>query len=148
MRILVLGAGAVGGYFGGRLAEAGHDVEFLVRPARAAALCENGLMVTSPLGDFRIPVRTTTADRLADHYDGVLLTAKHYGLDEAIEAISPAIGEQSSVLPLLNGLVHLDRLDAAFGSERVLGGVAHVGAALLPDGVNSSPQPLLRHCLR
>jgi 2-dehydropantoate 2-reductase len=102
--------------------------------------------VRSAISAFRSS--TTTADRLADHYDVVLLTAKHYGLDEAIEAISPAIGEQSSVLPLLNGLVHLDRLDAAFGSERVLGGVAHVGAALLPDGVNSSPQPLLRHCLR
>jgi 2-dehydropantoate 2-reductase len=134
MRILVLGAGAVGGYFGGRLSEAGRDVTFLVRPARAALLRESGLVVTSPLGDFHIPVQTTTTDHLSGTYDVVLLTAKHYGLDEAIEAISPAIGEQSSVLPLLNGLVHLDRLDAAFGSERVLGGVAHVGAALLPDG--------------
>src|SRR5215831_20145010 len=105
MRILVLGAGAVGGYFGGRLAEAGRDVDFLVRPARAATLRESGLAVTSPLGDFRIPVQTTTADRLSDHYDVVLLTAKHYGLDEAIEAVSPAIGGQTAVLPLPNGLV-------------------------------------------
>ena len=134
MRMLVLGAGAVGGYFGGRLAEAGGDVTFLVRPGRAALLSESGLAVASPLGDFRIPVQTTTVDQLSGTYDVVLLTAKHYGLDEAIEAIRPAVGEQTSVLPLLNGLVHLHRLDAAFGSERVLGGVAYVGAALLPDG--------------
>jgi 2-dehydropantoate 2-reductase len=93
MRILVLGAGAVGGYFGGRLSEAGRDVTFLVRPARAALLRESGLVVTSPLGDFHIPVQTTTANHLSGTYDVVLLTAKHYGLDEAIEAISPAIGE-------------------------------------------------------
>jgi 2-dehydropantoate 2-reductase len=134
MRMLVLGAGAVGGYFGGRLAEAGRDVTFLVRPVRAALLHKSGLAVASPLGDFRIPVQTATADQLSESYDVVLLTAKHYGLDEAIEAIRPAVGEQTSVLPLLNGLVHLDQLDAAFGSERVLGGVAYVGAALLPDG--------------
>ena len=76
----------------------------------------------------------TTVDQLSGTYDVVLLTPKHYGLDEAIEAIRPAVGEQTWVMPLLNGLVHLDRLDAAFGSERVLGGVAYVGAALLPDG--------------
>ncbi len=134
MRFLVLGAGAVGGYFGGRLAEAGRDVTFLLRGPRAAALAEHGLAVTSPLGDFRVPVKVATADRVGGPFDCVLLTAKHYDLDAAIEAIRPGVGAGTAVLPLLNGLVHLDRLDAAFGKERVLGGVAYVGAALQPDG--------------
>ncbi len=134
MRFLVLGAGAVGGYFGGRLAEAGQDVTFLVRGQRAAALAEHGLSVISPLGDFRVPVKVATADRVGGPYDVVLLTAKHYDLDGAIDAIRPGVGPQTAVLPLLNGLVHLDRLDAAFGKEHVLGGVAYVGARLEPDG--------------
>jgi 2-dehydropantoate 2-reductase len=134
MRILVLGAGAVGGYFGGRLAEAGRDVTFLVRAPRAAALSEGGLKVASPLGDFQVPVKVATADRVGGPYDLVVLTAKHYDLDAAITAIRPGVGPDTAVLPLLNGLVHLDRLDAAFGPERVLGGVAYVGAVLLPDG--------------
>jgi 2-dehydropantoate 2-reductase len=134
MRFLVLGAGAVGGYFGGRLAEAGRDVTFLVRSPRAAALAEHGLKVESQLGDFQVPVETVTADRVGGPYDIVLLTAKHYDLDAAIEAIRPGVGSNTAVLPLLNGLVHLDKLEAAFGPERVLGGVAYVGAVLQPDG--------------
>ncbi|MBV9863213.1 MAG: 2-dehydropantoate 2-reductase [Alphaproteobacteria bacterium] len=134
MRFLVLGAGAVGGYFGGRLAEVKADVTFLVREPRAALLRDNGLAVQSPLGDFRITPHLATAATLAGPYDTVLLTAKHYDLDQAIAAIRPAVGPNTAVLPLLNGLVHLDRLDAAFGRERVLGGVAYVGASLQPDG--------------
>src|SRR6202163_1980759 len=134
MRFLVLGAGAVGGYFGGRLAEAGRDVTFLVRGPRAALLAEHGLTVASPLGDFRVPVNVATADRVGGPYDVVFLTAKHYDLDTAIAAIRPAMGPDSAVLPLLNALIHLDRLDAAFGAHRVLGGVAYVGAVLQPDG--------------
>jgi 2-dehydropantoate 2-reductase len=134
MRVLVLGAGAVGGYFGGRLAEAGRDVTFLVRGPRAAALAEHGLKVASPLGDFQVPVKVATADRVGGPYDLILLTAKHYDLDAASDAIRPGVGPNTAVLPLLNGLVHLDRLDAAFGSQHVLGGVAYVGAVLLPDG--------------
>ncbi|HXP05528.1 MAG TPA: 2-dehydropantoate 2-reductase [Stellaceae bacterium] len=134
MRILVLGAGAVGGYFGGRLAEAGRDVTFLVRPARAALLSECGLRVTSPLGDFTVRPQLATAERLSGPYDLIILTAKHYDLDQAIEAVRPAVAPRTAVLPLLNGLVHLDRLAAAFGGEAILGGVAYVGASLRPDG--------------
>src|SRR5580700_10569186 len=119
MRILVLGAGAVGGYFGGRLAEAGRDVTFLVRPARAAVLAEHGLAVTSPLGDFTVRPQLATADRLDGPYDLILLTAKHYDLDQAIAAIRPAAGPSTAILPLLNGLVHLDRLEAVFGAGSV-----------------------------
>lgn len=134
MRILVLGAGAVGGYFGGRLAENGRDVTFFVRPPRAALLAGRGLVVTSPLGDFTARPQLTTADTLSGTYDLILLTAKHYDLDQAIAAIRPAVGPGTAILPLLNGLVHLDRLSEAFGGEAILGGVAYVGASLQPDG--------------
>src|SRR3954453_1442468 len=134
MRFLVLGAGAVGGYFGGRLAEAGRDVTFLVRGARAAALAERGLKVVSPLGDFTVPVKVATADRVGGPYDVVLLTAKHYDLDAAIDAIRPGIGPDTAVLPLLNGLVHLERLPPALRPGRGRGGGAHVRAPLPPGG--------------
>jgi 2-dehydropantoate 2-reductase len=134
MRILVLGAGAVGGYFGGRLAEAGRDVTFLLRGPRAALMGETGLTVHSPLGDFHVPIAVTTAERLAGPCDLVMLTAKHYDLDAAIAAIRPAVGRDTVVLPLLNGLSHIDRLGAAFGVERVFGGAAYVSASLSPSG--------------
>jgi 2-dehydropantoate 2-reductase len=133
-RFLVLGAGAVGGYFGGRLAEANADVTFLVRPARAAALGERGLVIESPLGDLRLPVRVATADTLSGNFDTVLLTAKAYDLEPAIAAIRPAVGPETAILPLLNGLEHLDRLDVAFGPEHVLGGVAYIAATLTAEG--------------
>jgi 2-dehydropantoate 2-reductase len=135
MRILVLGAGAVGGYFGGRLAEAEADVTFLVRPARAAALNERGLVIESPMGDLRMPVQIATADTLAGTFDTVLVTAKAYDLDQAIAAIRPAVASGTAILPILNGIGHLDRLDAAFGPEHVLGGVAYIAATLTADGV-------------
>jgi 2-dehydropantoate 2-reductase len=135
MRILVLGAGALGGYFGGRLAAAGADVTFLVRPARRAALHERGLVIDSPLGDLRLPVRTVTAATLAGRFDLILLTVKSYDLDTAIAAIDPAVGPDSAILPLLNGMLHLDRLEAAFGPAPVLGGVAAIAATLTPAGV-------------
>jgi 2-dehydropantoate 2-reductase len=134
MRVLVLGAGAVGGYFGGRLAEASRDVTFLVRPARAEVLKREALGVESPLGNFRVPVKVATADTIVGPYDLILLTAKHYDLNAAIEAVRPGVGPQTAILPLLNGLVHLDRLAAAFGPEGILGGVAFVGATLRADG--------------
>src|ERR1700730_15236450 len=134
LRFLVLGAGAVGGYFGGRLAEAKADVTFLVRPARAAILKEHGLVIESPMGNLRLPVQIATAETLAGTFDTVLLTAKAYDLDQAIAAITPAVGTTTAILPVLNGLGHLDRLDAAFGPERVLGGVAYIAATLTADG--------------
>src|SRR6202049_2817670 len=134
MRVLVLGAGGVGGYFGGRRVEAGRDVTFLVRGPRAAPLAEHGLKVASPLGDFQAAVKVATSDRVGGPYDLVLLTAKHYDLDAAIDAIRPGIGPNTAVLPLPNGLVPPDRPAAASGPGHVLGGVAYVGAGLLPDG--------------
>ena len=132
MRTLVLGAGGIGGYFGGRLVEAGADATFLVRPARAEHLRAHGLRIESPFGDARIAVKAVTA--AADRYDLVLLSCKAYDLDDAIAAIRPAVGSGTSILPLLNGLAHLDALEAAFGAAPVLGGAAFISAALAADG--------------
>ncbi|HYU15521.1 MAG TPA: 2-dehydropantoate 2-reductase [Candidatus Acidoferrum sp.] len=135
MRILVLGAGAIGGYFGARLVEAGADVTFLVRPRRAEALAKGGLRVVSPLGDVAIPVQTVTAGGVKRPFDLVLLACKAYDLDDALAAIAPAVGAESTVLPLLNGIAHIARLEERFAGASVLGGVAHVALALRPDGV-------------
>jgi len=139
MKILVLGAGAVGGYFGGRLAQAGADVTFLVRPARAAQLAKNGLVVKSPFGDFTQKVKTVGAASEGGPYELVLLTCKAYDLDSAISAIALAVdappGQQgAAVLPMLNGMAHLDVLDRRFGAAKVLGGLCFVAATLTPAG--------------
>ena len=134
MRILILGAGAIGGYYGGRLAAAGRDVTFLVRPARAAALAEKKLVVASPSGDVAVAAKTVTRDRLAAGADLVVLGCKAYDLADAIEAVRPAIGPGTTVLPLLNGLAHLETLDAAFGADKVIGGCAHISVTLAKDG--------------
>ncbi|MBV9750284.1 MAG: ketopantoate reductase family protein [Acetobacteraceae bacterium] len=145
MRVLVLGAGAVGSYFGGRLAqaEAAEEVAFLVRPGRKAQLDRDGLVIESPsAGDFRGPVPTLLAEELGAGWDVVLLTCKAYDLDAAIAAIRPAVDTRTAVLPLLNGMSHLDTLEAAFGPGRVLGGVAGVQATLTPEGVVRHLAPL------
>jgi 2-dehydropantoate 2-reductase len=133
MRILVLGAGALGGYFGGRLLEGGGaEVAFLVRPRRAAQLARDGLVIESPFGNLRRPV--TTLERAEPGWDVILLTCKAYDLEEAIAAIAPAVDQRTAVLPVLNGLAHIERLQQAFGRERVLGGLARIQAVLAPDG--------------
>ncbi len=134
MKILILGAGGVGGYFGARLVQAGVDVTFLVRPARAARIAKDGLRISSTLGDATLAVNVVTQDTLTTGYDLVILTAKAYDLDSAIKAITPAMSATSVVLPLLNGMAHLQTLDAQFGAARVLGGVAYIAATLSADG--------------
>lgn len=135
MKILVLGAGAVGGYFGGRLAQAGADVTFLVRQKRAGLMAKEGLRVKSRAGDITLQVPLVTQDSLKAGYDLVMFTAKSYDLDSAIEAIAPVMTGGCMVLPFLNGMSHLAVLDARFGRERVLGGVAYIASTLAPDGV-------------
>ena len=136
MRILVVGAGGVGGYFGGRLAAAGRDVTFLVREARAARLARDGLRVRSPFGDIDLPApQTTTRDLLAGPFDLVIMGCKAYDLANVIDDIAAAVGADTAILPLLNGLGHLDALDAHFGAERVLGGQCHIAATLDDEGV-------------
>jgi 2-dehydropantoate 2-reductase len=135
MRWLVLGAGSVGGYFGGRLQEAGADVTFLVRPVRAVALRDRGLVIESPDGAAQIQPRLLLPGEAAAHpFDTVLMACKAYDLDAAIAALAPYLGSGAAILPLLNGLLHLDRLEAAFGVERVLGGLCQISATLGPSG--------------
>ena len=134
MRILVLGAGAVGGYFGGRLVEAGGDVTFLVRERRAAELAADGLVIKSPCGDAAVRVQVARAGEALATYDVVLLCCKAYDLESAMDSIAPAVGGDSAVLPLLNGLSHLDRLDRRFGAARVLGGLAQIAATIGAGG--------------
>jgi len=128
MRLLVLGARWIGGYFGGRLVAAGVDVTFLVRPGRAAALARDGLVVFSPLGDLRLPVTAVTS--VQEAFDAVLLACKAYDLDQAAASVDRAVGPGTLVLPLLNGVRHLDVLDARFGPDRILGGLFHLGVTL------------------
>lgn len=135
MRILVVGAGAVGGYFGGRLLEAGRDVTFLVRPRRAAELARNGLVIRSHFGDVNLSApATVTADTLSGPYDLILLSCKAYDLEGAMESFAPAVGPETAILPLVNGLRHLDLLEARFGANSVLGGQCMISAVLDPEG--------------
>ena len=134
MRILMLGAGAIGGYFGGRMAEAGVDVTFLVRPRRAAQLAADGLVVRSPNGDIARPVQTVQAGAIDAAFDAVVLSCKAFDLDDAIASVAPAVGPDTVILPLLNGMRHMDALDARFGPGAVLGGQCQIAATLEPDG--------------
>jgi 2-dehydropantoate 2-reductase len=116
MRVLVVGAGAIGGYFGGRLLEAGRDVTFLVRSRRAAELARTGLVIRSRLGDVDLSTPPTiTADTLRERFDIVLLSCKAYDLDDAMTSVAPAVGSKTVIVPLLNGLRHLDALRRASG---------------------------------
>jgi 2-dehydropantoate 2-reductase len=131
MRILVVGAGAIGGYFGGRMLQAGCDVTFLVRPRRAAELAGAGLVIKSPLGDVTLKnPKAVQADKLGEKFDLVLLSCKAFDLDDAIKSFAPAVGSNTAILPLLNGMRHLEVLDQQFGRDRVLGGLCAIAATL------------------
>jgi len=131
MRVLVVGAGAIGGYFGGRMLQAGRDITFLVRPRRAAELASAGLVIKSPNGDVTLKnPPSVQADALRDHFDVVLLSCKAFDLEDAIKSFAPAVGPNSSIVPLLNGMRHLDVLDAKFGRDRVLGGLCGIAVTL------------------
>ena len=134
MKVLVLGAGATGGYFGGRLCESGQDVCFLVRERRAMNLRTKGLVIRSPQGNARLTPRVLVADDVAETFDLIMLSCKAYDLASALDAIEPAVGRRTMILPLLNGLGHYDVLDERFGSERVLGGLCSIAVTLAADG--------------
>jgi 2-dehydropantoate 2-reductase len=131
MRILVVGAGAIGGYFGGRLLQVGRDVTFLVRPRRAAELAAAGLVIKSPNGDVTLKnPPTVQADKLDEKFDTVLLSCKAFDLGDAIKSFAPAVGPRTAIIPLLNGMLHLDVLDGKFGREHVLGGLCAIAVTL------------------
>ena len=134
MKILFLGAGGTGGYFGGRLAEAGADVTFLLRDRRAEQVRSQGLSIRSLLGDAVVHPRVITQKEIDSPYDLIVLTCKHYDLDAAIQTIRPAVGDNTLILPILNGLPHYQKLEAAFSAHRVLGGLCHIMASLGETG--------------
>src|SRR6202022_4275672 len=134
MRLLVVGAGSTGGYFGGRLVQAGRDVTFLVRPRRAAQLQERGLQIVSPHGDAIVRPKLVTTDDIDAPYDAVLLAVKAYSLDAAIDDFAAAVGPETTVVPVLNGMRHVDILQERFGKEAVGGGVCKVATTIDSDG--------------
>lgn len=134
MRLLIVGAGATGGYFGGRLAQAGRNVTFLVRPARAGQLRADGLRIVSPHGDATVsPKLVATAD-LTTPFDAVLLAVKAYALEAALDDVAPAIGPETVIVPVLNGMKHMDALVERFGAGPVLGGVCRVATTIDGEG--------------
>lgn len=141
MKILMVGAGGIGGYFGARLLETGQDVTFLVRERRKKQLEETGLNVESINGDVGMVPKLITAKDAAAPYDLVVLTTKAYQLEGAIRDIGPFVGEDTMILPLLNGISHIDDLVAVFGEERVLGGLCFIETTLDEKGaiVQASP---------
>jgi 2-dehydropantoate 2-reductase len=134
MRILVVGAGSTGGYFGGRLAQAGRDVTFLVRPARAAALKANGLQIVSPHGDVTLTPKLVTAGDVGGPYDAVLLTVKAYALEAALTDLAPAVGPDTMILPVLNGMKHVDTIKTRYGEKALVGCVCKVAAVVDEQG--------------
>jgi 2-dehydropantoate 2-reductase len=134
MRILVIGAGAVGGYFGGRLAQAGRDVTFLVRGRQADVIRKYGLRIASPHGNATLQPKLILADGIAGSYDVIILCVKAYSLAGAMNDLAAAVGPNTTVLPLLNGMRHLDLLAARFGEERVIGGVCLIAAEVDTEG--------------
>ena len=135
MRILIVGAGAVGGYFGGRLAQAGRDVTFLVRPKRAEQIQAQGLQILSPMhGDFTAKPKTITAAQIASPYELIFLSVKSYSLAGAINDFAPAVGPHTVIIPVLNGMHHMDVLTERFGKDAVLGGVCYVATEVDSQG--------------
>ncbi len=142
MRLLVVGAGATGGYFGGRLAAAGRDVTFLIRPKRVAEIARNGFVIVDPKGETRIEPKIATADTLGQSYDLVLMSVKAYSLPAAMDDIAPAIGPNTLILPVLNGLKHFDVLSERFGADKVIGSFCKINARLDDHGRIIQMSPL------
>ncbi|MFE1599487.1 ketopantoate reductase family protein [Methylobacterium sp. ID0610] len=134
MRLLVVGAGSTGGYIGGRLAQAGRDVTFLVRPARAGQLRQTGLRIVSPHGDATLEPQLATADTIDAPFDAVLLSVKGYQLDAALSDLRPAVGPQTMILPVLNGMRHMETLAQRFSPENVVGCALKIATILDEEG--------------
>ncbi|MGI4828118.1 MAG: ketopantoate reductase family protein [Janthinobacterium lividum] len=131
MRILMVGAGATGGYFGGKLAQAGRDLTFLLRAKRAEQVRKDGLQIASPMGDFTVQPKVVTADELrekAEVFDLIVISTKAYQLEGAMDDIAPAVGPETMVLPILNGMRQLSILEKRFGAAAVLGGSVRIHA--------------------
>ncbi|WP_077617062.1 ketopantoate reductase family protein [Bacillus sinesaloumensis] len=141
MRILVVGAGAVGGYFGGRLLEKGEDVTFLVRENRQKQIHKNGLQIESIHGNVTLQPRTILSGEKVGTFDVIILSTKQYHLDGALHSIEPYVGEATMILPLLNGFSHVDVIKSKFNPENVIGGLCFIESTLDSEGkiIQSSP---------
>ena len=133
MKILIVGAGGIGGYFGARLIEAGADINYLLREKRQKLIQEKGLCIETPTGNFIVHPQTVRAEELQAIYDLIILAPKAYDLADSLQSIAKA-SSRGVILPFLNGLTHLQILDQAFGKSRVMGGVAHIGAMITESG--------------
>jgi len=133
MKVLIVGAGGIGGYFGARLIEAGVEITFLLRPARKALIDAQGLTIETPTGPLQVRPHSILAEEVKPGFDLILLAPKAFDLDDALQALDHA-GPNAYILPFLNGMAHLDVLDQRFGKERVLGGVAQIAATITPSG--------------
>lgn len=149
MNILVFGAGALGGYFGGRLLEVGQNVSFFVREKRAEQLAKEGVKISSPEGDFESKdFSIYTSPEQVKNADLIILTVKGYHLDSVIPQIQTIVAQTGAfVLPLLNGMEHIERLQQAIGEEKVMGGLATIVATLNKDGhvEHTNPTSLLKY---
>ena len=136
MKIAVMGAGAIGGYFGGRLAKAGFDVSFIARGAHLDVIRKNGLKVLSPLGDFTIHPATVTDDPAEiGPVDVILFMVKNYDTLQAAEQIRPLVGPDTAIIPFQNGVEARAMLSNVLGARHVLGGVAFIPASIQEPGV-------------
>ncbi len=140
MKIVVMGAGGVGGYFGARLAADGQNVTFIARGAHLKAMRENGLRVESPLGDLHLPQVSATDDvaaALKDGADVVMVCVKLWDIEAVGESLAPVLPPQTTVIPFENGVDAPQQLAAILGKERVMGGAAHISARIAKPGVIS-----------
>lgn len=133
MKILIVGAGGIGGYFGARLIQTGADVTYLLREKRQKLIQDKGLCIETPKGNFVVHPQTVRAEALQPIYDLIILAPKAYDLADSLQSIAKA-SSRGVILPFLNGLTHLQTLDQAFGKSRVMGGVAHIGAMITESG--------------
>ncbi len=135
MRIAVFGTGAVGGYFGGRLAQAGEEVVFIARGAHLQAMRDHGLRVDSPKGDFVVqPAQATPDPAQVGAVDVVLVGVKAWQVPEAAQAMRPLIGQNTFVVPLQNGVEAPAQLSAVLGAQHVVGGFCRVGSLIVGPG--------------
>jgi len=133
MKILIVGAGGIGGYFGAKLIQAGADITYLLRPNRHEHIQANGLTIETPRGSFLIHPQSITIDQLTPIYGLVILAPKAFDLDHCLKDFAN-IGPKAVFLPFLNGFTHLNTLDQEFGRARVMGGVAHIAATITATG--------------
>ena len=133
MKILIVGAGGIGGFFGAKLHQAGADITYLLREGRYQHIQKQGLTVETPKGSFTIRPHVVLANQLEPIYDLIILACKAFDLENSIRSIAKA-SSKGAILPFLNGYTHLDILDRQFSKERVIGGIAHIAATISESG--------------